>query len=94
MKLTSLMGKCASITQISRWTAFSSPRQVKLVFVIDFEDAAFLPKSSMSFVLHGCTKPLNRKISDKVFLPKSADHGISKSSGIGFGHLFATRSRC
>jgi serine/threonine protein kinase len=43
------------------------------VYVIDFQDAAFLPTTFMSFVLHTGMKPLAKTISNKVSLPKSAN---------------------
>lgn len=45
------------------------------IYVIDFDDATFLPTSFMSFVLYGGKKPLARRISDKVSIPRSANHG-------------------
>jgi serine/threonine protein kinase len=45
------------------------------IYVIDFGEAAFLPRSFMSFVLHGRRKYLSQRISDKMSLPKSANHG-------------------
>jgi hypothetical protein len=45
------------------------------IYVIDFEHAALLPTSFMSFALHGRTKALAQMISDKVTLPKSANRG-------------------
>lgn len=41
------------------------------IYVIDFQDAAFLPTSFMTFVLKAGIKPLAQTISDKVSLPKS-----------------------
>jgi serine/threonine protein kinase len=43
------------------------------ICVIDFEDAALLPTSFMSFVLHGGSKPLAEAISNKVSLSVSAN---------------------
>ena len=60
------------------------------IYVIDFGDVAFLPKSFMSFVLHGGRKPLTAKILHKVPLSKSANHAAMNLVAYFFG-IFSER---